>query len=111
MKYGVLVRLSGGSGALSSSDLRMGMLLYMLIPAHLFVGYLIEHAAATHARRAHALNKKTDNRDPKLRLAWGLISALHSINSTISMGVATGIVYYKISSPLIGTICQVHAST
>lgn len=107
MKYGVLIRISGGE--FSSEDIRMGLLLYFLIPAHLFVGFLIELVASIHARSSQALNKKTDNKDPKLRIAWGLIAFLHTVNATLSMGMATGIVYYRIHSPLIGSLCQIHA--
>lgn len=108
MKYGVLIRLSGGN--ISPEDIRMGLLLYFLIPAHLLFGYLIELVASIHARSSKAHNKKTDNQDPKLRIAWGLIAFLHTLNATVSMGMATGIIYYKIQNPLIGTLCQIHAA-
>jgi diacylglycerol O-acyltransferase-1 len=107
MKYGVLIQLSGAE--FRKDDVRMGLLLYFLVPAHLFVGYLIELVASIHARSAHAHNKKYDNKDPKLRAAWALLAFAHTINATLSLGMATGVVYYKIHHPLIGSLCQFHA--
>ena len=109
VKYGVLIQLSGSE--FRKDDVRMGLLLYFLIPAHLFVGYLIELIASANARSAHAHNKKDDNKDPKLRAAWALIAFAHTINATLSLGITTGVVYYKIHHPLIGSLCQFHAGT
>jgi diacylglycerol O-acyltransferase-1 len=109
MKYGVLIQLSGSE--FRKDDVRIGLLLYFLVPAHLFVGFLIELVASVHARSAHAHNKKYDNKDPKLRAAWALIAFAHTINATLSLGITTGIVYYRIHHPLIGSLCQFHAGT
>lgn len=107
MKYGVLVHLSGSE--FRRDDLKMFILLYTLIPTHLFVGFLIELVASIHARGAQAKNKKSDNRDPTLRAAWRIIAFAHVVNATLSLGVANWVVYYKIHHPLIGTFCEFHA--
>lgn len=109
MKYGVLIQLSGSE--FRKDDVRIGLLLYFLVPAHLFVGFLIELVASVHAHSAHAHNKKYDNKDPKLRAAWAFIAFAHTINATLSLGITTGIVYYRIHHPLIGSLCQFHAGT
>lgn len=107
MKYGVLVQLSGSE--FRRDDLKMFFVLYALIPAHLFVGFLIELVASIHARGAKAKNRKADNKDPKLRVAWRIIAFAHVVNATLSLGVANWVVYYKIHHPLIGTFCEFHA--
>lgn len=107
MKYGVLIRLS--SSGFCKEDVLMGLLLYCLIPAHLFVGYLIELIASIHARGAQAHNKKYDNKNPKLRAAWAAIAFAHTINATLSLGIASGVIYWRIHHPLIGSLCQFHA--
>jgi diacylglycerol O-acyltransferase-1 len=107
MKYGVLVQISGSE--FRGEDLKMFVLLYLLIPAHLFVGFLIELVASIHARGAHAQNKKNDNQELRLRAAWGIIAGAHVVNATLSLGVANWVVYYKIHHPLIGTFCEFHA--
>lgn len=107
MKYGVLVQISGSE--FRHDDLKMFVLLYLLIPAHLFVGFLIELVASIHARGAHAQNKKNDNQELRLRAAWGIIAGAHVVNATLSLGVANWVVYYKIHHPLIGTFCEFHA--
>lgn len=107
MKYGVLITLSGAE--FRRADLTTGLLLYCLVPAHLFVGYVIELVAANHARGAEAQNKKTDERSPKLRAAWVWIAVAHAVNATLCLGIATGVVYWGIHHPLIGSLCQFHA--
>ncbi|KAI5821019.1 MBOAT, membrane-bound O-acyltransferase family-domain-containing protein [Pyronema omphalodes] len=108
MKYGVLIQLSGAE--FRKDDVQMGLLLYCLIPVHLFIGYIIELVASMHARSAQAHNKKHDNKDPKLRAAWKWIAFAHAVNATLSLSVASGIVYFKIHHPLIGSLCQFHAA-
>lgn len=107
MKYGMLISISGDE--FRRDDLQYGLLLYCLIPLHLFVGYLIELIAAKRARGARVQNEKRDNKDPKLRAAWAIIALAHTINATANVGLASGIVYYKIYHPLIGTLCQFHS--
>lgn len=107
MKYGMLIGFDGSE--FTREDVRIGLALYCLIPVHLFVGYLIELVASQHARGAQAQNKKDDNKDPKLRAAWVLIAFAHAINATLSLGITTSVVYWKIHHPLIGSLCQFHA--
>jgi len=83
----------------------MGALLYFLIPAHLFVAYLIELVAASQARLAQPRTKK-DEEPPK---AWLLIACAHAVNATLSLGVANYVVYYNIHHPMVGTLCEFHA--
>lgn len=107
MKYGVLFHISGAE--FRRDDLKMFFLLYCLIPAHLFVGFLIELVAAYTARGDQAKNKKSDNRSPELRGYWRIIALAHVVNATVSLGVANWVVYYRIHHPLIGTFCEFHA--
>ncbi|KAI5779717.1 MBOAT, membrane-bound O-acyltransferase family-domain-containing protein [Geopyxis carbonaria] len=107
MKYGMLIGFDGSE--FSREDVRIGLVLYFLIPVHLFVGYLIELVASHRAKRAQAQNKKDDNKDPKLRAAWALIAFAHTINATLSLGITTSVVYWQIHHPLIGSLCQFHA--
>lgn len=108
MKYGVLISLTGGE--YRQEDIKVGLLLYCLIPAHLFVGYLIELLASIHARKAlkESRTAGAGKKDPKLRAAWTLIALAHTVNATLSLGVASYLIYYKIFHPLIGTLCQFH---
>ena len=89
-------------------DIRKGVFLYLLIPVHLLIAYLIELVAAAQARAAHARRKK-DEEPPKLRAAWLLIAFAHGINATVSLYTANYVIYYHIYHPLVGTICQFHA--
>jgi diacylglycerol O-acyltransferase-1 len=106
-KYGVLIRLSGAE--FRKDDILMGVMLYCLIPAHLFIGYLIELVASIHACNEEAYNKKHDKTDPTPRTAWKWVAFAHTINATLGLGVATGIVYFRIHHPMIGSLCQFHA--
>ncbi|KAF8241387.1 hypothetical protein K440DRAFT_572751 [Wilcoxina mikolae CBS 423.85] len=108
MKYGVLIKLSGAE--FRKDDIQMGLMLYFLIPVHLFVGYLIEMVASKYARSAEAFYKKHDKKEPILRAAWKWVAIAHTINSTLSLGIATGTVYFRIHHPMIGSLCQFHAA-
>lgn len=105
MKYGFIISLQHD---IRADDIRMGALLYFLIPAHLFVAYLIEIVAASQARLAQSRTKK-DEEPPKLRAAWLLIACAHAVNATLSLGVANYVVYYNIHHPMVGTLCEFHA--
>ncbi|TGZ76688.1 hypothetical protein EX30DRAFT_230952 [Ascodesmis nigricans] len=108
MKYGVLISLTGGE--YRQEDIRIGLLLFSFIPAHLFIGYLIELLAATRARDALRESRKAGKagQDPKLRPMWTIIAAAHTVNATASLGIASYLVYNKIFHPLIGTMCEIH---
>ncbi|KAH7076034.1 MBOAT, membrane-bound O-acyltransferase family-domain-containing protein [Paraphoma chrysanthemicola] len=115
-KYGVLICISCHD--YSRSDLITGLALYVLVPAHLFVTYLIELAAAWQAKRAFArITNEKDDDDPKKYAAalksfnytWYIVAAFHSVNATMNLYIATTTVYYDIHHPGIGTMCTLHA--
>jgi len=115
-KYGVLICISCHD--YSRSDVITGLLLYLLVPAHLFVTYLIELAAAWQAERAYARIIKDKDHDSPARYAaalkkfnytWYIVAAFHSINATMNLYIATKYVYYDIYHPGIGTMCELHA--
>lgn len=114
MKYGVLISLAGGE--YRRDDVRYGVMLYILIPAHLFVGYVIELLASQHARKALAESRKFKDENgkpvkgpqPEAKAAWKLIALGHTINATVSLGFTSWVIYYHIHHPLIGTLCQFH---
>ncbi|KAI9711977.1 MAG: hypothetical protein M1820_001685 [Bogoriella megaspora] len=116
-KYGVLVTLSGHE--YRRQDVLFGWMLYLLVPCHLLVAYIIELVAARQAKAAIARIKKTD--DPHARshsqqrekrtfqTTWAFIALAHGINATLNLCIATTVVYYYIHHPGIGTICELHA--
>ena len=69
-KYGVLICL--GCHDFRRQDVILGLILYFLIPAHLFAAYLIELAAATQAKGLLAGRSK---RNTLLRRKWGVGSS------------------------------------
>ena len=114
MKYGnlICVRCHG----YSRSDVLLGIVLYALVPCHLFVAYIIELAAASQARGAIGRAKRQEEKPDEaarvarsIRSTWGNIALAHGVNATLSLLVTTMTVYWKIHHPLIGTISEVHA--
>lgn len=59
MKYGFIISLQND---MRWEDIRMGVYLYLLIPVHLLIAYLIELVAAAQARSAHERRKKMRSR-------------------------------------------------
>lgn len=127
-KYGVLICIRCHD--YSSSDIYLGILLYLLVPCHLFVAYIIELAAASQALgaigRAKRLQDDSSNaRGPpearplqraatldaarSIKSTWRNIAFAHAINTTLSLLVTTVTVYWYIHHPLIGTISELHA--
>lgn len=115
-KYGVLICISCHD--YSRSDVYTGLLLYLLVPAHLFVTYLIELAAARQAKRAFArISTETDRDSPaKYKAAlksfnkmWYIVAACHGVNAVFSLCIASKLVYFDIYHPGIGTMCEMHA--
>ena len=116
-KYGVLVTLSGHE--IRRQDVLLGWLLYLLVPCHLLVAYIIELVAARQAKAAVARIKKND--DPRARsdsqqrekrtfqITWTVIALAHGVNATLNLCIATSVVYFYIHHPGIGTICELHA--
>ncbi|KAJ4983212.1 MBOAT family protein [Stagonosporopsis vannaccii] len=115
-KYGVLICVSCHD--YRRSDVVTGLLLYLLVPAHLFVTYLIELLASWQARRAHAkLLHEHDDDSPETYAAalrsfnatWHTVAFFHSVNAVSNLFIATKYVYYDIYHPGIGTLCELHA--
>lgn len=115
-KYGILLTFSTNS--VSREDWRLGTLLYLLVPCHLFAAWIIELVAARYAQSAavrsmknqanNELKKASDVRH-KFLATWWTIAALHTINATANLCIATYVVYYHIHNPGIGTLCELHA--
>ncbi|KAL8758601.1 MAG: hypothetical protein Q9184_003878, partial [Pyrenodesmia sp. 2 TL-2023] len=115
MKYGVLICIRCHD--YRRHDIYLSTLLYLLVPCHLFVAYIIELGAAQHAKGALSCIKRSDStptEDPlpdsrSFQATWYTIAWAHGINATFCLLVTTYTVYYHIHHPLIGTICQIHA--
>ncbi|KAF1936796.1 hypothetical protein EJ02DRAFT_386765 [Clathrospora elynae] len=117
-KYGVLICLSCHD--YRRSDVITGLLLYLLVPAHLFVTYSIELAAAWQANRAYKRILKERERDDdtpakyaaalrSFNSTWYIVAFFHSVNAVANLYIATRYVYYDIHHPGIGTLCELHA--
>ena len=113
-KYGVLICISCHD--YRRSDVITGLLLYLLVPAHLFVTYLIELVASWQAKRAHAKIEKDDDTPEQYAAAlksfnatWRTVAFVHGINAVTNLCLATKYVYYDIHHPGIGTLCEMHA--
>ena len=96
------------------------MLLYFLIPCHLFIAYIIEHYAAVQARAERNVaasenqnkdgtSSPTEEQHRKFQSTWKLVRLLHAINVTTALALTSYVVYYHIHHPLIGTLTEVHA--
>lgn len=99
----------------------LGVLLYAMVPCHLFVAHLIELTAARHANGVIGRRKKgadgavgavtpeavsfQRSRDP----IWRRVAIAHGLNATLCLGITTTVVFNYIHHPLIGTIAQTHA--
>ena len=105
MKYGFLLQvpLSGVAGV----DVRISLILFTLIPAHLFISLWIEVWAAYKARKLKAA-LKNPKRDIE-RDHGRLIRFAHIVNVTICLGVTSVTVYTRVYHPLLGILCEVHA--
>lgn len=116
IQYGVLICI--GCHDYRKIDLILAMILYALVPGHLFLAYTIELGASRLANMALARQSKNEGRtqttqaeeaQKSLRTIWRVIFGAHLIN-IISCLVATSlIVYYVIYHPGIGTFCEIHA--
>ncbi|KAL0473573.1 diacylglycerol O-acyltransferase [Neurospora intermedia] len=122
-KYGVLICI--GCHDFRKSDINLGLLLYFLIPCHLFIAYIIEYYAAVQARAERNVsaseqnakehphqdgtNSPTEEQHRKFQSTWKLVRLLHAINVTTALVLTSYVVYYYIHHPLIGTLTEVHA--
>jgi diacylglycerol O-acyltransferase 1 len=92
----------------------LGLVLYFLIPCHLFAAYLIELAAAQQARGSRAHSKDgsaspSEEQRRKFESTWKIIAWAHAINITLALAITTVVVYFYIHHPLIGTLTELHA--
>jgi diacylglycerol O-acyltransferase-1 len=90
------------------------VLLYVLIPFHLFAAYLIERSAAQQARGSRKRIKEGSSgpseEDKKaFHSTWVLIAWAHAINVTLALAITTVVVYFYVHHPLIGTLTELHA--
>jgi len=114
-KYGVLICIRCHD--YRRQDIVNGSILYLLVPCHFLVAYVIELAAAKQAKGAIARRKKADadagtigaKQIRDFQLAWYLIAVAHAINATLNLLITTFVVYYNIHHPGIGTVCELHA--
>lgn len=111
-KYGVLICLDCHD--FRRNDVLLGLVLYFLIPLHLFVAYLIESVAASQAiglRRQGGGGKDgpSTEQNAKFRRTWITVAWLHSINVASIMAYTSYIVFFHINHPLIGTITELHS--
>ncbi|KAF2270300.1 hypothetical protein CC78DRAFT_550545 [Lojkania enalia] len=116
-KYGVLICIR--CHGYTKQDLLYGAALYLLVPIHLFVAYIIEWLAAQQAKGAVARMKKAceDHDKPEMQAlarrsfnsTWRVVAFFHGINATFNLIIATSVVYYNIHHPGIGTLCELHA--
>lgn len=98
-------------------DIILGALLYLLVPCHLGVAYLIEVAAAQQVQQNIGRQKKEELVErsglqkrigSQIQSPWRLIALAHAVNATICLGFTTSVVYWSIHHPLIGTLCEFH---
>ncbi|KAK9465582.1 MBOAT, membrane-bound O-acyltransferase family-domain-containing protein [Lipomyces arxii] len=123
-KYGVLIRFS--SLGVPHRDIGYFLLLTAIIPLHLFVAILIEKAVAIPTvNYVSHLKEKQEQKQlngkfginastiallrPKPKYMWRLVVFLHLVNVMTCLWFTTGVVYYSIYHPLLGTFCELHA--
>ncbi|KAL2201419.1 MBOAT, membrane-bound O-acyltransferase family-domain-containing protein [Corynascus similis CBS 632.67] len=113
-KYGVLICIRCHD--FRPNDVRLGLALYVLIPCHLMIAYLIELVAAHNARRSRAKSQKrggstspTEDESKKFIRTWRNLRIAHTINVSAALAITSYVVYYYIHHPLIGTLAELHA--
>jgi diacylglycerol O-acyltransferase-1 len=97
--------------------------LYIGIPCHLLIAYLVERAAAQQAKALLKAGgaKRSGTATPggsyvpsneelkKFQSTWKLIAWMHGINASLCLLITSVVVYFRIHHPLIGTLSEVHA--
>ncbi|KAK4106795.1 hypothetical protein N658DRAFT_503192 [Parathielavia hyrcaniae] len=113
-KYGVLICIKCHD--FRRSDLQLGLALYLLIPCHLLIAYLLELVAAANARASRATAKKrhgssspTEDQAREFQRTWRVLRVLHAVNVSAALAVTSYVVYAHVHHPLIGTVAEVHA--
>ncbi|KAF6842877.1 MBOAT family protein [Colletotrichum musicola] len=112
LMYGVLICV--GCHDFRRQDVVLGLMLYALIPCHLFAAYLIELAAAQQARGLRTKSKDgaaspTPDQRSQFNSTWKIIAWIHAVNITLALAITTYMVYFHIHHPLIGTLTELHA--
>ncbi|CAJ2506126.1 Uu.00g002560.m01.CDS01 [Anthostomella pinea] len=112
-KYGNLICLTCHD--FRQKDVLLGLLLYILVPCHLFIAFSLELYAAKQARisRAQSVTRggtgsPTEDQLAKFHLTWLSIRRAHLFNATLALAVNSWAVYFHIHHPLIGTITELH---
>ncbi|KAI0408750.1 diacylglycerol O-acyltransferase [Xylaria palmicola] len=112
-KYGNLICLTCHD--FRQKDVLLGLLLYVLVPCHLFIAYLLELVAARQARisRAQSVSRggsTSPTRDEQARFqsTWSSIRGAHLFNASLALAVHSWVVYFHIHHPLIGTFTELH---
>ncbi|KAI1369222.1 diacylglycerol O-acyltransferase [Xylaria arbuscula] len=112
-KYGNLICLTCHD--FRQKDVLLGLLLYFLVPCHLFIAYLLELVAAKKARisRAQSIARggstsPTKEEQARFQATWSSIRLAHLSNASLALIVHGWAVYYHIYHPLIGTITELH---
>ena len=99
-------------------DIALAVLLYALVPCHLFIAHAIELAAANHAKKLVGQKKRGEDESTADQLqlqtrihdpTWAFVAFAHTVNATLCLAITSFTVYYFIHHPFIGTICELHA--
>ncbi|KAF2638489.1 hypothetical protein P280DRAFT_471085 [Massarina eburnea CBS 473.64] len=116
-KYGVVICIHCHD--YRRRDVINGLSLYLSVPVHLFVAYIIELLAAREANNALARLKRAgeDHDTPEMQAAagrnfkrtWWTVAMAHGINASLQLLIASKVVYFDIHHPGIGTMCEIHA--
>ncbi|KAB8772375.1 hypothetical protein FH972_026664 [Carpinus fangiana] len=125
-KYGVLICVACHD--YRRQDVWLGSALFLLVPLHLFVAFAIERAAAGQASLALSRAQSKDEPPPlhpdrrhkrslsdadrqhrSVWSAWHTIAAIHAVNATANLFIASYVIYVHIHHPGIGTLCELHA--
>ncbi|CAK7215632.1 hypothetical protein SBRCBS47491_002546 [Sporothrix bragantina] len=126
-KYGVLICVRCHD--FRQHDVLLGLVLFLSIPAHLFLAFLIELGAAqqaqvwrkrttaakNHARGDSGAKESTGTSSPtedearRFTAMWHVVAWLHALNISLALAIASYVVYFHIHHPLVGTIVEVHA--
>ena len=113
-QYGVLICIR--CHGYRRQDMLIALLLFALVPCHLFIAYAIEKVAAQHALRLIGRMKKDEDKSNQIQLrheihdtTWAFVAFAHTVNATLCLAITSFAVYYYINHPLIGTISQIHA--
>ena len=93
----------------------LGSALFALVPFHLYVSYVIELAAAKQAKQIVGQKKKdspTEVNEREQRIfknTWWISAFFHCLNTLLSLGITSFVVYFYVHHPGIGTLCELQA--